>query len=111
MNKKISGLGQLSQLSGLSSQSSSSQSSKPKKTKKSTSEKLTSINIKIHKEQKDWLTKTASQVRENNSEPVAPSERVYPQHLIRIAVDLLQSSEVDWSQVRNIDDLQEQLNL
>jgi hypothetical protein len=49
------------------------------------------VNIKITKGQKDWLAETASFVRENNTEPVPPSERVYPQHLIGVAIELLRS--------------------
>lgn len=73
--------------------------------------KLVAVNIKITKTQKDWLTNTAAQVRDNNTEAVPPSERVYPQHLIGIAIDLLQAADVDWQNVRNIKDLQELLNL
>jgi hypothetical protein len=74
-------------------------------------EKLVTVNIKITKSQKDWLADTASQVRENNMEPVPPAERVYPQHLIGVAIDLLRSADVDWNLVQNIEELREQLNL
>lgn len=73
--------------------------------------KLVTVNIKITKSQKDWLAETATQVRDNNTDPVPPAERVYPQHLIGVAIDLLKESEVDWSQVKNVDDLREQLNI
>ncbi len=69
------------------------------------------VNIKIRKDQKDWLTNTASQVRDNNTEPVPPSERVYPQHLIGVAIDFLEAAGVDWGEVRNVEELREQLNL
>lgn len=75
------------------------------------SEKLVAINIKIPKTQKDWLNQTAVEVRENNNEPVPPGDRVYPQHLIRVAIELLQSADIDWSEVKNIEDLRGQLNL
>lgn len=74
-------------------------------------EKLVSINIKITKAQKDWLAAVASQVRDNNTEPVPPAERVYPQHLIGVAIDLLKAADVDWSQIRNVEELEEALNL
>jgi hypothetical protein len=74
-------------------------------------EKTVTVNIKITKGQKDWLAETASFVRENNTEPVPPSERVYPQHLIGVAIELLRSADVDWSQIKNVEDLQQQLNL
>jgi hypothetical protein len=74
-------------------------------------EKLVKVNINIRKDQKDWLADTASQIRENNVLPVPPAERVYPQHLIGVAIDLLQAAGVEWSEVRNVEELQERLNL
>ena len=74
-------------------------------------EQPVTVNIKIRKDQKAWLTDTAIQVRENNSEPVPPAERVYPQHLIGVAIDLLQAADVDWSQVKNVEELRKHLNL
>jgi hypothetical protein len=74
-------------------------------------EKLVTVNIKITKSQKDWLAETASQVRDNNDEPVPPAERVYPQHLIGTAIELLRAAEVDWNQVQNVEELRERLNL
>jgi hypothetical protein len=74
-------------------------------------EKPVTINIKIARTQHDWLTDTARRVRDNNTEAVLPGERVYPQHLIGIALELLLSCDVDWSQVKNIEDLKRLLNL
>lgn len=74
-------------------------------------QKLVPINIKIAKSQKEWLGKKASQVRDNNTESVPPSERVFPQHLIGIAIDLLKKIDVDWNEVRNLEDLRKILNL
>ncbi len=74
-------------------------------------EKLVTINIKIPREKQSWLAETARTVRDNNDTPVAPSERVFPQHLIGVAIDLLRSTDIDWSQVRNTEDLRQQLNL
>jgi hypothetical protein len=82
-----------------------------KTTKKQKQDKPVAVNIKIRKNQKDWLADTASQVRENNLEPVPPAERVYPQHLIGVAIDLLEAAGVDWGEVRNVEELREQLNL
>ncbi len=83
-----------------------------KKTKsKQKKEQLVTVNIKIRKDQKTWLTDTASTVRDNNTEPVPPSERVYPQHLIGVAIDFLEAAGVDWDEVRNVEELREQLNL
>ena len=81
------------------------------KPKKSTKDKLVTINIKIKKSQKDWLADQASQVRENNNEPVRPNERVYPQHLIGVAIDLLKLQDIDWSEIKNERQLRELLNL
>ena len=74
-------------------------------------EELVTVNIKIRKDQKTWLTDTASTVRNNNSEPVPPSERVYPQHLIGVAIDFLEAAGVGWDEVKNVEELREQLNL
>jgi hypothetical protein len=74
-------------------------------------EQLVTVNIKIRKDQKEWLTDTASTVRDNNTDPVAPNERVYPQHLIGVAIDFLEAAGVDWGEVRNLEELREQLNL
>ena len=74
-------------------------------------EKLVTINIKITRTQQSWLTETARKVRDNNETPVAPSERVFPQHLIGVAIDLLHDSDIDWSTVRNLEDLRQQLRL
>jgi hypothetical protein len=82
-----------------------------KTTKKQKQDKLVAVNIKIRKNQKDWLADTASQVRENNLEPVPPAERVYPQHLIGVAIDLLEAAGVDWGEVKNVEQLREYLNL
>lgn len=84
---------------------------KVNKQQKKKQEQPVTVNIKIRKNQKAWLTDTAIKVRENNSEPVAPAERVYPQHLIGVAIDLLQAADVDWDEMRNIEELREQLNL
>jgi hypothetical protein len=86
-------------------------SQKSSKSKNKNQEKLVTVNIKITKSQKDWLAQTATQVRDNNTEPVPPAERVYPQHLIGVAINLLKEAEVDWTQVKNVEDLREQLNL
>ena len=122
--KKMGSIGKLSQFSGIKRQEEATpttpeplptslesfsadvplSSAKPK-------EKLVTVNIKISRTQHQWLSDTARTVRENNSEPVPPSERVFPQHLIGVAIDLLQKSTVDWSQVRNVEDLLKHLNI
>jgi len=74
-------------------------------------EKLVTINIKITRTQQSWLTDTARKVRDNNDTPVPPSERVFPQHLIGVAIDLLRDTDIDWSTVRNLEDLRQWLKL
>lgn len=69
------------------------------------------MNIKILESQQEWLADTAKQVRQNNDTPVPANDRVYPQHLIQTAIDLLQSAEVDWQQVKNVEELKKVLNL
>jgi len=84
---------------------------KKTRSKRAINDKPVTINIKIKKSQKDWLAETASQVRDNNTDPVLPALRVYPQHLIGVAIELLQSVDVDWSEVKTVDDLHKALNL
>ena len=83
----------------------------PVKQQPAATEKLVTINIKIPRAAQSWLAETARTVRDNNDTPVAPSERVFPQHLIGVAIDLLHNSDLDWSQVRNLEDLRQQLSL
>jgi hypothetical protein len=82
-----------------------------KKVKRSSTDKPVTINIKIKKSQKDWLAETASQVRDNNSDPVPPALRVYPQHLIGVAIELLQAADVDWTEIKTVGDLQKALKV
>ena len=85
--------------------------SKAKVGKKISGKELVTVNIKIRKNQKEWLANTASTVRDNNLDPVPPAERVYPQHLIGVAIDLLQNIDIDWDQVKNVEELREQLKI
>lgn len=112
----------LSQLSGIKSQpevnpptAAQATAVIPEETKpeasSASSEKLVTINIKILSDQHTWLTQTARQVRDNNGTPVAPSDRVFPQHLIGVAIALLHASDVDWNQVQTTADLKRFLNL
>jgi hypothetical protein len=70
---------------------------------------MVNVNIKMSQSQQEWLAATAKTVRRNNSLPVPAKERVYPQHLISLAVELLQSADVDWEDVKTIADLRERL--
>ena len=70
---------------------------------------MVNINIKMSQSQQEWLAAKAKTVRRNNSLPVPAKERVYPQHLISLAVELLQSANVDWEEVKTIADLRERL--
>ncbi len=70
---------------------------------------MVNVNIKMSQSQQEWLAATAKTVRRNNSLPVPAKERVYPQHLISLAVELLQSADVDWEEVKTRSDLRERL--
>jgi hypothetical protein len=70
---------------------------------------MVNVNIKMSQSQQEWLAATAKTVRRNNSLPVPAKDRVYPQHLISLAVELLQSANVDWEEVKTIADLRERL--
>ena len=83
----------------------------PKKTPRKSRQKVVNINIKIPQSQKNWLANTATDIRANNDEPVPPNERVFPQHLICVAIDLLKSSDIDWNQIKSEQDLRQYLNL
>ncbi len=74
-------------------------------------EKPVTVNIKISRTQHEWLTDTARTVRDNNTEPVPPGDRVYPQHLIGVAIELLQAGDIDWNEVRNVEDLKRLLDI
>ena len=126
MKKKMGNLGKLSEFSGIkSSIEEPAHSSAPleestkvnhqveevQKTSSNPKEKLVTVNIKITRQHHQWLNETARTIRDNNIEPVPPSDRVFPQHLIGVAIDLLQSSDVDWSQVKSVADLRKHLNL
>ena len=67
------------------------------------------INIKISRQQQQWLTATAKTIRSNNPQPTTPNERIYPQHLISIAIELLQNAEVKWHRVENVADIEQGL--
>ena len=81
------------------------------KTKKVAQEKLVTVNIKIKRSQQEWLADTAQTVRSNNTEPVSPSDRVFPQHLIGVAIELLKNADVDWEKVKTLTELKDYLKL
>lgn len=116
MSKRM-GMSKLSQLSGIKPEATPEPESPPaatkppEKKKAKGKKKLVNVNIKIDANQKEWLGKTATEVRDNNSEPVPPGERVYPQHLVGVAIDLLESQDIDWSEIKNERELKEYLNL
>ena len=74
-------------------------------------EKLVAVNFKITRTQQEWLADTAKLVRDNSPQAVPLAERVYPQHLMGVAISLLQQADVDWSQIKNVEQLRKQLNL
>ena len=82
-------------------------SRKPKKK----AEKLATLNIQVTRSQQRWLQDTAQDIRDNNELPVPGPERVYPVHLIQIAIELLKKQDINWSEVTDIKGLQDQLKL
>lgn len=72
-------------------------------------EQPTTINIKISRQQQQWLTDTAQTIRHNTQQPTTPNERIYPQHLISIAIELLQNADINWQQVGSVDDIKKGL--
>lgn len=84
-------------------QQASTSTSKPDRVKK--------INIDIGERRHNRLTALSAQIRGNNDTPVPPAERMYPIHLIQIAIDhLLDGVNMDWNEIRNSEDLKEALN-
>lgn len=74
-------------------------------------QRLVPINIKITRNQQEWLAATARTIRQNNLAPVVAGERVFPQQLVGVAIELLQSRSIDWSTIQTLDDLRELLDL
>ncbi|MEH2004352.1 hypothetical protein [Nostoc sp.] len=119
MSKSKMGGMKLSQFSGIRSNETETPTDSPQESTPETvsvkesapKEKPVSINIKISREQHEWLSDTARTVRDNNTDPVPPGDRVYPQHLIGVAVELLRNSDIDWSQMKDTEDLKQQLKL
>ena len=69
------------------------------------------VNIDIGEGRHNRLNEIAAQIRASNTDPVAPSERMYPIHLIQIAIDfLLDGLEIDWDEIKKPEDLREVLN-
>jgi hypothetical protein len=81
------------------------------KLRTSDKKKLAPVNIKLEDRQRVLLDEKARLIRSNNLEAVPAKDRVYPQHLIAVAIDLLLKSDIDWSEVKNIEQLRESLNL
>ena len=79
--------------------------------KKAKPDRLKKINIDIGERRHNRLTEIAAQIRANNTAPVAPSERMYPIHLIQIAIDfLVDGLEIDWNEIQKPEDLRRLLN-
>jgi hypothetical protein len=107
-SKRMGGLGKLSDFSQTEIPSPVPVKQPAKKVK---TDKLVHINIKVLESQQEWLADTAKEVRANNNEPVPAKERVYPQHLIGVAIDLLKASDIDWQEVNNLQTLRQLLGL
>jgi hypothetical protein len=72
-------------------------------------EATANINIKVSRQQQEWLTTTAKTIRNSNQNPTCPHERIYPQHLIAIAVEQLQNANIRWHRVGNVNEIQQRL--
>jgi hypothetical protein len=107
-SKRMGGLGKLSDFSQTEVPSPASTKQSAKKAK---ADKLVHINIKVLESQQKWLAETAKEVRASNDEPVPAKERVYPQHLIGVAIDLLKTSDINWQEVKNLRTLRQILVL
>lgn len=66
-----------------------------------TNEKMTTV--KIPQSLAKALAEKAQQVRNNNTEPVAPADRVYPAHLIQAALEHLLELDMDWNKMKDIE--------
>jgi nickel-dependent lactate racemase len=116
--KRMGGMNKLSDF-GRSQDAATFEKSTPIKTAKKSSikavktepEKLASVNIKVPISQQKWLADTAQQVRNNNDMAVVAADRVFPQHLIQVAIDLLKAQGIDWAEVKNIAELRDSLNI
>ena len=114
--KRMGGMGKLSDF-GRTAPAETPEPAPPTESKKRVKksapkqERLVTVNIKVNESQQEWLADTAKQVRRNNNEPVTAIDRVYPQHLIGIAIDLLKESDIDWGKVQNIQDLKKVLDI
>ena len=115
--KRMGGMGKLSDFGRTAPPATPPEPTPPteqkKRVKKSApkEERLVTVNIKVAESQQEWLADMAKKVRRNNDAPVAAIDRVYPQHLIGIAIDLLKESDIDWGKVQNIQDLKKVLNI
>jgi hypothetical protein len=107
-SKRMGGLGKLSDFSQTETPSPVPDKRPAKEAK---ADKLVHINIKVLESQQEWLAAIAKEVRANNDDPVPAKERVYPQHLIGVAIDLLQTSNIDWQKVKNVQTLRQLLGL
>lgn len=83
-------------------------SAKPKTKRKS---KIATLNIQVTRTQQRWLQDKAQDIRDNNETPVPGPERVYPVHLIQVAIDLLKTQDINWAEVTDTEELRNQLNL
>jgi hypothetical protein len=108
--KRMGGMSKLSDF-GRSQDPVAVEESKPIKTAEAEPEKSVSVNIKVPSSQQKWLADTAQQVRGNNDLAVAAADRVFPQHLIQVAIDLLKAQGIDWTEVKNVAELRDSLNI
>ena len=77
------------------------------KAKAKAAEKMTTI--KIPQSLARDLADLAQQVRNNNDEAVAPSDRVYPAHLVQATLERLLELPIDWDSLKTIEEFKQAL--
>jgi hypothetical protein len=81
-----------------------------KKTTKKPKEPEKMTTIKIPQSLARDLADKAQQVRNNNTEPVAPNERVYPAHLVQATLEHLLELPIDWASIQSVEDFRQALS-
>lgn len=68
------------------------------------------MNLDINRNHHRWLEETARKVRGNATTPTPAGERVYPKHLVNLAIELLSQSDINWNETACIEDIRNYLN-
>lgn len=103
----LSSFGKATPIESVNDPTNSKPLNEKKPAKKAKPKKMATLNIQVGRDQQRWLQDTALAIRDNNTEPVAGPDRVYPVHLIQAAIDLLKNSDIDWAEVRDVSSLKD----